>query len=652
MTLPLWARTLLILSVTSLVLAACNTGYGRSSNARLASLTVSAGTLSPNFDADETSYTVTVGVETISFNASTASTDASMRLNDSGLESNVDSVEQALVLGENTFTIRVTAENENTKNYSIVVTREPPSSDASLSALTVGGGELDPAFDSATTSYSVAVSYLVNATRITTVRSNGQARVTSAEFANETLADNEASDAVALAVGDTNITLNVEAGDGTTEDYSLTFTRAPQDELATSVYIKASNPDVADLFGSAIAFERDTLVVGAPEEDSHSASSEGSDSATGSGAVYVFENSGGVWSQTQYIKASPSVVEDEKFGASLALDGETLVVGATGTNSGTGSVYILEFDGVDEWAHEEIVQASDRVTGDLFGSVVDVYGDYIAVGAPAKSTNGGAVYIFERDGSSWEQMQVISTTVTSGRFGEALAFNRESENPELIIGAPGENTSTGAVYIYELNGSEWTTNGSDRLQAENPDTNDLFGTSVAIKDNLLVVGASGEASNANDVDGDETNDLLSNSGAAYVFERSSQGSNWGQEFYFKASRDSDMQFGSSVAMSANMIAVGAPFEDSDATDVDGDDNDTSSSDSGAVYVFEKVGDDWQSQIYVKSSNTGGFDQFGQQLAFSGSNLIVAAPNEDGDGEGIEPVDNNAGADAGAVYIVD
>ena len=217
------------------------------------------------------------------------------------------------------------------------------------------------------------------------------------------------------------------------------------------------------------------------------------------------------------------------------------------------------------------------------------------------------------------------------------------------------------------NGIDEDCNGADAVQAisyikaSNTNASDFFGGWVAFSadGSTLAVSAIGEASAATGVDGDQTDNSASDSGAVYVFIRDGDG--WQQQAYLKASNtgaasdtDAGEWFGT-VALSADgsTLAVGAVGEDSAATGVDGDQTDNSASGSGAVYVFIRDGDSWQQQAYVKASNTDAGDRYGFPLALSanGDTLAVAAPYESSAATGIngDQLDNSAPA-AGAVYI--
>ncbi|MFK7974335.1 MAG: FG-GAP repeat protein [Rickettsiaceae bacterium] len=189
------------------------------------------------------------------------------------------------------------------------------------------------------------------------------------------------------------------------------------------------------------------------------------------------------------------------------------------------------------------------------------------------------------------------------------------------------------------------------IKAANTDANDLFGNSVSVSGNLLIVGSSKEASNSSGVDNDPNNNLLVGSGAAYIFTLNND-NEWLQDAYLKASNpDINDGFGFSVAASGNTVVIGAPFEASNATTINGNQDDNTAIGSGAVYVFAFVNNNWIQQAYLKADNAQGFDNFGHSVAISGNTIVVGAIGEasnaiDVDGDGT----NNDGFLNGAAYV--
>lgn len=194
------------------------------------------------------------------------------------------------------------------------------------------------------------------------------------------------------------------------------------------------------------------------------------------------------------------------------------------------------------------------------------------------------------------------------------------------------------------------------IKAGNADTEDFFGFSMALSGDgdTLAVGAFGEDSNAIGVNGDESDNSNSRAGAVYIYTRS--GTNWNQQVYLKASNnDNSGQFGYSVSLSndGNNLAVGATFDNSNATGANGDQFDNSSFRSGAVYVFTRSGTTWNQQSYLKASNTDSSDSFGFSVALSGdgATLAVGANDEESIATGVNSdQSDNSIMHAGAVYV--
>lgn len=406
---------------------------------------------------------------------------------------------------------------------------------------------------------------------------------------------------------------------------SLCAATAHGDTIHAPTYLKASNTGPADAFGAAVSVSGSTLVVGAFREDSNATGVDGDgldNSAMDSGAAYVFVRSGSTWVQQAYLKASNRGAGDF-FGHAVAISGDTIAVSAPReASSATG------IDGV---------QTDDS--------------------APSS----GAVYVFVRTGSTWNQQAYIkaSNTDASDYFGQSLSL----EGDTLVVGAGGESSAfpgvngnqadnsaagAGAVYVFVRNGSTWTQ--QSYIKASNPDALDLFGASVSLSSDSLVVGAYHESSSATVVNGNQLNNSSLRAGAAYVFVRS--GTSWTQQAYLKASNtDVDDQFGYSVSIDRNTLVVGAVDEGSSATGINGNQADNAAFEAGAAYVFVRSGSTWSQQAYLKASNTDPFDYFGVAVAVSYDKILVGAPGESSNAVGLNGNQaNNAASAAGCAYL--
>ena len=428
----------------------------------------------------------------------------------------------------------------------------------------------------------------------------------------------------------------------------IAFVQDNADELVQSVgFIKASNAQAGDEFGglrggdlsssASMSLSADglTLVVGAPLEDSASTTVGGvedNNARSNSGAAYVFVKTTTGWEQQAYIKARNSG-QDDNFGQSVSIsaDGNTLVVGALNEDSNAQGTTPTDIDEQNNGA-----------------------------------SNSGAVYVFTRTGDQWSQQAYLksSNSQQGDQFGRSVAIS--ANGSRLAIGAFREDSNTtgvseksatdngtsdsGAVYVFDLIEGSWLENAY--IKASNTQSDELFGADVSISDdgNTIAVGTRFEDSNASVINGDDSSNSASNSGAVYVFALNEE--LWVQQAYIKASNSQQGDgFGSSIDLSANgnTLVVGARLEDSSSTN----ESDNSRGDSGAAYVFVRNGITWNQKAYLKASTIQGNDQFGRSVSISGNGNMIAvgANGEDSSGAFISEVEsNNSLENAGAVYV--
>jgi len=406
--------------------------------------------------------------------------------------------------------------------------------------------------------------------------------------------------------------LTFTASDGinlATAASSFTLAFGPNWSLTTQQQkIQASDLQANDQFGYSVAISGDTAVVGALYEDTGGADA---------GAAYIFTRSGTTWTQQQKIQATDKQASDY-FGKAIAIDGDTVVVGANYEDTGgsaAGSVYIFTRSGTT-WTQQQKIQASDKEASDLFGHSVSIDGDTVVVGANYEDTGGvntGAAYIFTRDGTTWTQQQKIQASdIEAGdNFGNSVSISGDT----VVVGAPYEDTggsAAGAAYVFTRSGTTWTE--QQKIQSSDKQADDYFGNSVSISGDTVVVSAHGE-----DTGG-------SAAGAAYIFTR--DGTTWTQQQKIQSSdKQADDYFGQSVSISGDTVVVGAPYED------------TGGSAAGAAYVFTRSGTTWTQQQKIQASDPEADDYFGNSVSISGDTVVVGAQYEDA-----------GGADAGAAYI--
>jgi hypothetical protein len=599
--------------------------------------------------------------------------------------------------------------SDSSGNVAITVSRTvsvlapPPSDNARLSNLVVDGVAFDQLFHPEVTDYTASVSLMDSSTTVTATTEGPGASLT---VNGVVVPSGFASDRLTLEEGENTILVVVTAEDDITKkDYTVVIHRQTVAEFAQRAYVKASNPGAEDQFGFAVAYSDDTLAIGTPLEDSNATGvngNQGADSAIDSGAVYLFtRDPAGLWSQEAYIKASNTDPND-RFGASVALDGNTLAIGApnessnaTGVNGEqtdnsafwSGAVYVLTRDGVGAWSQQAYIKASNteagdpRVqTGENFGGSVALSGDTLAVGAWGEdggstgidgdqdsndAEDSGAVYVFVRDGGgTWSQQAYIkaSNTGVRDRFGHSVALSAHT----LVVGAPWESSDAigvdgdqqndnadfaGAVYIFDRDLSG-TWQQISYVKASNTGFDDEFGWAVGFVGDTVAVGAPGERSSATGINGDQSDNSSARAGAVYVFERD-RSAKWTQQAYLKATNtNAQDEFGRSLDLTTESLAVGAPFESSSAVGINGDQTDNSNDEAGAAYLFTRDSEsNWSQNAYVKASNTDANDWFGWSVALGTQTLVVGANFEDSSAIGIDgDQSNNDLSTSGSAYL--
>lgn len=286
-------------------------------------------------------------------------------------------------------------------------------------------------------------------------------------------------------------------------------------------------------FGAQVALSGDTAVIGTSVE-----------------AVYVFVRSGTTWTQQQKLTASDSAANDY-FGSGLSIDGDTIVIGAPGVDytwSNRGAVYIYVRSGTT-WTQQPRLMVDD---GESFGCSVAISGDIVMIGASGTEIDGrkrqGAVYVFARSGGTWAQQQKLTASdgVAYNYFGNSIAFSGDT----IVVGANLSviNNYQGAAYVFVNNGNAWIQ--QQKLIASDGAAGDYFGADVGISGDTAIVGAK----NA-DVSG------RSDQGAAYVFVRN--GSVWTEQKLTSSYGVAKDYFGQGVAISSDTAIIGSYLEGND-----------------------------------------------------------------------------------------
>ena len=330
------------------------------------------------------------------------------------------------------------------------------------------------------------------------------------------------------------------------------------------------------------------------------------------------------WVQAEDTKILVESVLDDHMGKSVVVSGEIVMVGVPDDDSAVGkdagAIFVFARDEIG-WMEQAKIIPEDLNPDDEFGKVIALSGDTLVVGMPRYSkisSDHGTVFVYTRSGDKWIRQSNVNAddTEENDRFGNAVDFDGKS----LIVGAYSANApkgDSGAAYVFARQGDRWIQQA--KLVADDGDSFDWFGSSVAINGDLAVVGAIRE-------DGKGIN---SDSGAVYVFRKS--GESWRQEAkVIGLSTREKHNFGHTVKTNGEVFAVGVPKG--------------GSAGNGAVYFFHYADNIWRQNgaaLTVRSGNN-----FGESIALEKQTIIVGST---GDDNSVIDEEDERGA-TGAAYI--
>jgi FG-GAP repeat protein len=402
-----------------------------------------------------------------------------------------------------------------------------------------------------------------------------------------------------------------------------TFSMRSDGPPAEFAYGKAMVPGTDEHLGSTVAVIGERAVVGAPD-------------GAGGGKAIVFRHAGRTWTEEATLVGAGQ--PGDRFGASVAIGGTTILVGAPGENSGAGAAYVFTLSGTT-WSKQPVA-GHVPAAGEEYGTVVAFAGTRVAIGSPGENSGSGAVHVIGASGGTL----TAAVPHAGDRFGAAIS----ATPTRLVIGAPGDDggasPDSGAAYVFD--GAPFVQKAM--LKSPQPGGGDAFGSAVAVSGDgkLIVVGAPWESSAATGVaDSVATDNAKRSAGAAFVFRDTGA---IAFAHYVKApNSDAGDEFGTSIALRGRALVIGAPYEDSNGTSPT---NETKT-DAGAVYVYSVAGGDVVNAPpnYVKASNPSDHDAFGTSLSLSDEMLVVGAPFEDSSASGWNGNKGDGAFDTGAVY---
>lgn len=376
-----------------------------------------------------------------------------------------------------------------------------------------------------------------------------------------------------------------------------------------------ANDGVAeDFFGYSVALSGDTAVVGSFKDDDQILGVD-------AGSAYVFTRSDKIWRQQAKLTAIDGATDDT-FGGNVVLSGDTVVVGAMrdddkGENSGSAHVYIRS---EGNWSHQTKILAVDGAKGDAFGQSLALSGNTVIIGAPRDDDNGedtGSVYVFTRIGANWHQQAKL--TADDGVDGDLFGISVAISGDTVLVGADLHDAvapNAGAVYVYTRSGNSWSQQA--KLTAADGSKTDIFGVRVALSGDTALISARRDDDDIMGVD----------AGSAYVFVRS--GTSWAQQAKLTAPDGvADDRFGRSVALFGDTALIGAMFRDDKGEN------------SGSAYLFKRNGNTWMYKSKLTAPDGSTDDVFGWSVAITHDTGIVGASRDDDNGN-----------ESGSVYVFD
>ena len=378
----------------------------------------------------------------------------------------------------------------------------------------------------------------------------------------------------------------------------------------SSTYIQrdkltAADAVVGDDFGYPVAIDGDTVVVGAWQRPNG-----------GSGNAYVFRTSdgGAMYGLVAKLTAADASSLDW-FGHSVAIDGDTVVVGAAGKDSLRGAAYIFrKTDGGTTYDQVAKLTAFDAAASDRYATSVAIDGATVVVGSWHDDDDGsysGSVYVYRTNNGGATYDQVVKLTAADAAAKDYFGLSMAIKGSTIVVGAYQYNTGrSGVAYVFRTTDSGATWVEVAKLTAADAAADDVFGYTVAIDGDTIVVGSPWD------------DDAGSKSGSAYVF-RTSDGWNTHTEIKLTAAdAAADNRFGNRVAIDGNTVVVAA-WKDNDG-----------STDPGSVYVLRTSdgGATYDQVAKLTASDGAAGDWFGGSIAINGDTIVVGATGDD-DGVG-------------------
>lgn len=368
-----------------------------------------------------------------------------------------------------------------------------------------------------------------------------------------------------------------------------------------------------DQFSYSVAIDGSTALVGALNADV--------DNIQDAGAAYVYSFGDEGWQQQAKLVAKPAFANDT-LGGNVALKNNMALLGVIKRDDkgeDAGAVFAFEKE-AKSWSQKQILTANDANAGDAFGQSIALTTEFLVIGSPRSDSprkDSGSAYVYIRDKNTWRFQAKL--TAKDGAEGDLFGISVAIDGETILVGADLNDEKAekaGAVYAYVFDGTQW--HQQAKLMAEDGANTDIFGVRVALFGDTALISARRDDIESVGVD----------AGSAYIFERTNH--KWTQTQKLVApDGKADDRFGRGVALNQDTALISAMHHDANGNN------------AGAVYVFKKQQNQWRYTSKIVAPDAMPEDRLGWNIALSDKRAIVAAPHRD---------DNDDAS--GAAYVLD
>lgn len=383
--------------------------------------------------------------------------------------------------------------------------------------------------------------------------------------------------------------------------------------FAQPIKVVPDDGNSEDFFGYSVAIDKEIALVGAYKADSRDSED--------AGAAYIFAKTKEGWQQQAKLIASPRYPHDT-LGGNVALKHGFALLGARNSDvkkKNAGAVFVFKKEN-DTWSQTQVLTAVDAREDDAYGQSIALTEKFLVIGAPhsdSSYTDSGAAYVYKKANNQWQFQTKL--TATDGAEGDLFGISVAIDGNTILVGADlhdAKAENAGAAYTFVFDDNQW--HQQAKLLASDGEKTDIFGVRVALNGNTALISA-----RRDDIEG-----VGIDAGSAYIFERSNGA--WKQTDKITApDGHADDRFGRGVALTSSTAIISAMHSDVSAVN------------QGALYIYEKQNGKWRFKFKTVASDASENDRFGWNVALYDHMAIVGTPHKD---------DN--GAESGAAYILD